>query len=150
MYMAPEQAHGKKLDQRADLFSFGSVLYQMLSGRPPFRAPTTMAVLKRVTEDAPRPIQEIISSRPGGYGKSPTDDPAGPAVPGRYEMRAVRGGSFMHPIWKVRSSKRDFYTPDNCFFDRGFRVAATITQDVVRAKLTAADLELSRGQSLLE
>ncbi len=64
MYMAPEQAHGDKLDQRADLFSFGSVLYQMLSGRPPFRARTTMAVLKRVTEDAPRPIQEIIPETP--------------------------------------------------------------------------------------
>ena len=65
MYMAPEQAHGKQLDQRADLFSFGSVLYQMLSGRPPFRAPSTMAVLKRVTEDAPRPIQEVIPEVPG-------------------------------------------------------------------------------------
>ncbi|REJ90099.1 MAG: hypothetical protein DWQ34_18090 [Planctomycetota bacterium] len=65
MYMAPEQAQGQKLDQRADLFSFGSVLYQMLSGRPPFRAPTTMAVLKRVTEDTPRPIQEVIPEVPG-------------------------------------------------------------------------------------
>ena len=64
MYMAPEQAHGEKLDQRADLFSFGSVLYQMLSGRPPFRARTTMAVLKRVTQDTPRPIQEIIPEMP--------------------------------------------------------------------------------------
>lgn len=64
MYMAPEQAYGHKLDQRADLFSFGSVLYQMVSGRPPFRAPTTMAVLKRVTEDNPRPIQEIIPEAP--------------------------------------------------------------------------------------
>lgn len=64
MYMAPEQAQGVKLDQRADLFSFGSVLYQMLSGRPPFRAPTTMAVLKRVTEDTPRPLQEVIPEMP--------------------------------------------------------------------------------------
>ena len=64
MYMAPEQAHGQKLDQRADLFSFGSVLYQMISGRPPFRAPTTVAVLKRVAEDTPRPIQEIIAEVP--------------------------------------------------------------------------------------
>ena len=64
LYMAPEQALGQKLDQRADLFSFGSVLYQMLSGRPPFRAPNTVAVLKRVVEDAPRPIQEIIPEVP--------------------------------------------------------------------------------------
>jgi len=64
MYMAPEQAQGQKLDQRADLFSFGSVLYQMLSGRPPFRAPNTVAVLKRVVEDIPRPIQEIIPEVP--------------------------------------------------------------------------------------
>jgi serine/threonine protein kinase/WD40 repeat protein len=64
MYMAPEQAHGDKLDQRADLFSFGSVLYQMLSGRPPFPAPSTLAVLKRVTEDTPGPIQEIVPEVP--------------------------------------------------------------------------------------
>lgn len=64
MYMAPEQALGKKLDQRADLFSLGSVLYQMVSGRPPFRAASTLAVLKRVTEDTPRPINEVIPETP--------------------------------------------------------------------------------------
>jgi serine/threonine protein kinase len=64
MYMAPEQALGKKLDQRADLFSLGSVLYQMVSGRPPFRASSTLAVLKRVTEDTPRPITEVIPETP--------------------------------------------------------------------------------------
>lgn len=64
MYMAPEQALGLKLDHRADLFSLGSVLYQMVSGRPPFRANGTLAVLKRVTEDTPRPIREIIPEVP--------------------------------------------------------------------------------------
>jgi serine/threonine protein kinase len=64
MYMAPEQALGHKLDQRADLFSFGSVLYQMVSGRPPFRASSTLAVLKRLTEDTPRPIREVIPETP--------------------------------------------------------------------------------------
>lgn len=64
MYMAPEQALGQKLDQRADLFSLGSVLYQMVSGRPPFRAANTLAVLKRVAEDDPRPIPEIIPETP--------------------------------------------------------------------------------------
>jgi serine/threonine protein kinase/formylglycine-generating enzyme required for sulfatase activity len=64
MYMSPEQAHSNTIDQRSDLFSFGSVLYQMVSGRPPFRADSTLAVLKRVTEDTPRPIQEIIPEVP--------------------------------------------------------------------------------------
>jgi hypothetical protein len=64
MYMAPEQAQGQTLDQRADLFSLGSVLYQMVTGRPPFRANTTVAVLKRVAEDQPRAIREIIPETP--------------------------------------------------------------------------------------
>jgi hypothetical protein len=64
LYMAPEQALGEALDHRADLFSLGSVLYVMCSGRPPFRAPTTLAVLKRVAEDTPRPIRDIIPEVP--------------------------------------------------------------------------------------
>ena len=64
MFMAPEQALGHTIDQRADLFSLGSVLYQMVAGRPPFRANNTLAVLKRVTEDTPRPIREIIPEAP--------------------------------------------------------------------------------------
>ncbi len=64
MYMAPEQAQGQTLDQRADLFSLGSVLYQMVAGRPPFRANSVVAVLKRVAEDQPRAIREIIPEAP--------------------------------------------------------------------------------------
>jgi serine/threonine protein kinase len=64
MYMAPEQTVGDSIDHRADLFSLGSVLYTMASGRPPFRATTSMATLKRVAEDQPRPIREIIPEVP--------------------------------------------------------------------------------------
>src|SRR4029077_2339394 len=64
MFMAPEQALGHEIDQRADLFSLGSVLYQMVSGRPPVRAPSALAVLKRVAEEPPRPIPEIIPETP--------------------------------------------------------------------------------------
>ncbi len=64
MFMSPEQARGETLDHRTDLFSLGSVLYTMASGRPPFRANNTFAVLKRVAEDTPRPILEIIPEVP--------------------------------------------------------------------------------------
>jgi serine/threonine-protein kinase len=58
-YMAPEQAAGLALDHRADLFSLGSVLYALCAGRPPFRAPTTLAVLRSVCDDTPTPLHEL-------------------------------------------------------------------------------------------
>src|SRR5262249_28064108 len=57
-YMSPEQAGGEKVDHRSDLFSLGSVLYALCAGHAPFRAGTTMAVLKRVCEQTPRPLRE--------------------------------------------------------------------------------------------
>jgi serine/threonine protein kinase len=58
-YMSPEQADGLPVDHRSDLFSLGSVLYALCTGRAPFRASGTMAVLRRVCEETPRPIREI-------------------------------------------------------------------------------------------
>ncbi|MCL6508243.1 MAG: protein kinase, partial [Bryobacteraceae bacterium] len=64
LYMSPEQAQARDIDHRSDLFSLGSVLYVMCSGRPPFRAATSIAVLRRVVADQPRPIQGIIPEVP--------------------------------------------------------------------------------------
>ncbi|MCI0358499.1 MAG: protein kinase [Planctomycetaceae bacterium] len=58
-YMAPEQAQGGTIDHRSDLFSLGSVLYAMCTGRAPFRGSTTVSILKRVCEELPPPIREI-------------------------------------------------------------------------------------------
>jgi WD40 repeat protein len=63
-YMSPEQADGSKVDHRSDLFSLGSVLYALCAGHPPFRAETTMAVLKRVCEQMPRPLREVTPDVP--------------------------------------------------------------------------------------
>jgi hypothetical protein len=64
-FMSPEQAEGKPLDARSDLFSLGSVLYAMCTGRPPFRAGASMGVLKRVCEDAPTPVRNANPEVPG-------------------------------------------------------------------------------------
>ncbi len=80
-YMAPEQARGEPVDVRADLFSLGSVLYALCTGRPPFRAETTMGVLRRVCEDTPRPIRETNPEVPDWLQaiveKLQAKDPAG-------------------------------------------------------------------------
>jgi Protein kinase domain len=79
-YMSPEQAEGKVVDRRTDLFSLGSVLYAMCTGRAPFRGCGTMAVLKRVCEDAPSPVREANPEIPDSLvaiiGKLHAKDPA--------------------------------------------------------------------------
>jgi len=55
-YMSPEQAEGKALDTRSDIFSFGAVLYELLSGQRAFRGTSTAAVLSAVLRDDPPPI----------------------------------------------------------------------------------------------
>jgi serine/threonine protein kinase/tetratricopeptide (TPR) repeat protein len=61
-YAAPEQARGDRVDKRADIFSLGVLLYEMLTGTWPFRGKTTIDVRHAVLHDPPRPIAELRSS----------------------------------------------------------------------------------------
>ncbi len=63
-FMSPEQARGEPLDARSDLFSLGSLLYALATGRPPFRADNPLAVLKKVTETTPRPVHQVNERMP--------------------------------------------------------------------------------------
>lgn len=63
-YMSPEQASGQSVDARSDLFSLGSMLYTMCTGRPPFRAENSLSVMRRITDSEPTPIREVNPSIP--------------------------------------------------------------------------------------
>jgi Tol biopolymer transport system component len=56
VYMSPEQARGRSVDHRSDIFSFGSVLYEMLAGLPPFRRDTVADTISAILNDEPQDL----------------------------------------------------------------------------------------------
>jgi serine/threonine protein kinase len=63
-YMSPEQAQGQEVDARGDIWSLGVVLYEMVTGHPPFTGPTMSEVRAAILKDNPLPLAEFTSSVP--------------------------------------------------------------------------------------
>jgi len=63
-YMSPEQARGIRVDHRSDIFSLGIVLYEMLTGMPPFRGDTASDVIAEIIRSSPRPPSKFNSQVP--------------------------------------------------------------------------------------
>jgi predicted Ser/Thr protein kinase/predicted esterase len=65
-YMSPEQAAGKPVDQRSDIFAFGVVLYGMLTGLSAFQRESTISTIAAVLHEEPKPIREFVKDVPDG------------------------------------------------------------------------------------
>ena len=63
-YMSPEQAGGKPLDARSDIFSFGTLLYEMVTGRRPFERDSNLSTLAAILNEEPKPLREAAPHLP--------------------------------------------------------------------------------------
>jgi eukaryotic-like serine/threonine-protein kinase len=68
-YMSPEQAEGRPVDVRSDVFSLGVVLYEMATGERPFKGDTTVSVISSIIKDAPPPLSTVNPKMPGGVDR---------------------------------------------------------------------------------
>jgi serine/threonine protein kinase len=63
-YMSPEQAEGRPVDARSDIFSFGSLLYEMVTGKRAFHGESKLATLSAILHQEPKPVSEIAEDTP--------------------------------------------------------------------------------------
>jgi Tol biopolymer transport system component/predicted Ser/Thr protein kinase len=69
-YMSPEQAEGKKLDARSDIFSFGAVLYEMVTGQRAFQGSSKISTITAILRDEPKPVRAIAPEVPPDLEKT--------------------------------------------------------------------------------
>jgi len=119
-YMSPEQAAGRAVDARSDLFSLGTILYEMLAGRRPFAGDSSIGILAAVLRDTPAPLTRIppdvarlvercLSKDPGGRFASAAElktaiDACLAPQPGR-----ARPSIAVLPFANMTGSKEDDY-----------------------------------------
>ena len=68
-YMSPEQAEGKPIDARSDLFSLGVMLFEMATGQRPFTGETSMSVISAILKDTPKSVSDLNAALPRDLGR---------------------------------------------------------------------------------
>ncbi|WP_406379952.1 serine/threonine-protein kinase [Streptomyces sp. NBC_00197] len=112
LYLAPERALGKTAGPPSDMYSLGCVLYQLLTGRPPFQAASAVAILHHHLDTAPTPPRELGAELPPAFenyllgllAKQPDDRPTAQQAASWYSTGAWQGRP--EPLPAVRPAQR--------------------------------------------
>ena len=162
-YMSPEQASGEsEVDGRSDLYSLGCVLYEMLTGEPPFTGPTVQAIIAkrfmspipkvRTTRDIPEPVDALVSRT---LARTPVDRPASAGALAEALEQLLRGGSRTTPTGntaegRVGPSQKSVAVmpltnmsadPENEYFSDG------MTEEIINALAKVPGLQVASRSS---
>jgi len=69
-YMSPEQVRGQGVDHRTDIFSFGTILYEMLTGRRAFQKPTPADTMSAILNEEPTPVSQVVANIPPAFERT--------------------------------------------------------------------------------
>ena len=139
-YMAPEQAEGRTVDYRADLYALGVVLYQMLTGRVPFRRTTPHATLHAVIYEAPTPPRQVNPGLPQAL-----EDVVLRALAKRPEDRFQRGLDMVAALRAAQAGRRMPAAPPSSARRRRTLIWAMVAAALALVSLLGLLLVLTAG-----
>ncbi len=139
-YMSPEQAEGKPVDQRSDVFSLGVLLYEMATGVRPFTGDTQMSILSSIMKDSPRPVTEAKRSLPRDFSRivmrclsKDVEDRYQSAKDVRNDLRALKNDLTSGEVVPITSSGDAPAVAPIRSVSRGFLVGAAAAVLIVSA-----------------
>jgi len=122
-YMAPEQAAGRPADPRSDIYAVGGILYEMLSGHPPYEGANFMEILHKKANQLPKPLSDIRHDVPAELEalimRTMAKDPAArPQSMEELEREILHLLSSLFPNFRTERSLSPIRTPHPVVFDR--------------------------------
>ena len=135
-YMSPEQARGKKIDSRSDIYSLGAMLYELATGKMPFTGETPVAILMKHIHDKPEAPRVLNSNIPVGLeqiilcamSKKPTDRFENADVMLRYLRRLSKDRKIKFEELPSNSAWENFVARIKRAFKRRIRCCGCRTQ----------------------